>query len=161
MNNYFEMKLKAISENEAFARNLVAGFAISLNPTIDEITDIKTAVSEAITNCIVHAYPVKDKDNFIEISAGITENKMEIIIKDSGVGITDIQKAVMPFYTTHGTDERSGMGFTLMETFMDEMKVDSTTGQGTTVTLIKYIGSQNNDAANAINDKNIKETVNA
>lgn len=161
MNNYFEMKLKAISENEAFARNLVAGFAISLNPTIDEITDIKTAVSEAITNCIVHAYPDKNVDNFIDLSVSITDNKMEIIIKDSGVGITDVQKAVMPFYTTHGTDERSGMGFTLMETFMDEMKVDSTAGQGTTVTLIKHIGCNNNDAANAINDDNVKETVNA
>lgn len=161
MNNYFEMKLKAISENEAFARNLVASFAINLNPTIDEITDIKTAVSEAITNCIVHAYPNKSEDNYVEISASINENRMEIIIKDYGVGIADVEKAMLPFYTTHGTDERSGMGFTLMETFMDEMKVESSAERGTTVTLIKFIGNScaHSDKNNA--DIKLKETVNA
>lgn len=161
MNNYFEMKLKAISENEAFARNLVAGFAINLNPTIDEITDIKTAVSEAITNCIVHAYPDKNKDNFVEISASINDNRMEIIIKDYGVGIADVERAMLPFYTTHGTDERSGMGFTLMETFMDEMKVDSSAERGTTVTLVKFIGNSCINTDNNDTNINLKETVNA
>lgn len=161
MKNYFEMKLKAISENEAFARNLVAGFAVQLNPTIDEITDIKTAVSEAITNCVVHAYDNAGGDNYISISASITDNKIEIIISDNGVGIGDIEQAKMPFYTTRKDDERSGMGFTLMETFMDSMTIQSKVGAGTVVTLTKYIDSSDKTAQNPSKIGTNKEISNA
>lgn len=140
MTNNFELKIKAISENEAFVRNLVASFAVGLNPTIDEITDIKTAVSEAITNCIVHAYKDSDNENdYITVRCSICDGRLEIMISDEGIGIADVAQAKTPFYTTGGFDERSGMGFTLMETFMDEMSVESVLNRGTTVTLVKYI----------------------
>lgn len=141
--NYFEMKLKAMSQNEKFARSTVASFAVSLNPTIDEINDIKTAVSEAVTNCVVHGYNC-DENGDIFIKAVIENNTISIEIRDQGVGIGDVELALTPFYTTKPDEERSGMGFTLMQSFMDEMSVESQSGKGTTVVMKKTI-SQSGD----------------
>ncbi len=138
MNNYFEIKLKSVSENEKFARNIVAAFSVSLKPTIDEITDIKTAVSEAVTNCIVHAYD-NDPSREILIRCELDENTITTIISDDGVGIPDIELALTAFYTTKEEDERSGMGFTLMQSFCDDLQVSINENGGTTVTMIKKI----------------------
>lgn len=121
MRNNMEIKFKAIVENEAFARNVVASFILNLNPSIDELEDIKTAVSEAITNVIVHAYP--DKPGNITMKVTTNENKIDISIIDNGVGIQDIERALTPFYTTKPNQERSGMGFTVMQSFMDRFEV--------------------------------------
>ena len=125
------------SANEGFARTTAACFAAQLDPTLDEINDIKTAVSEAVTNCIVHAYP----DTIGKVSMRLRlfpDNLLEIQIKDWGVGIEDVERARTPLFTTGG-EERSGMGFTIMESFMDGVKVRSTPGRGTTVTLRRRI----------------------
>lgn len=125
------------SANEAFARTAAACFAAQLDPTLDEVNDIKTAVSEAVTNCIVHAYP--NTIGRVQMRLRLFEdNTVEMVIKDDGVGISDVEKAREPLYTT-GNEERSGMGFTIMESFTDAMKVRSTVGKGTTVTLRKKI----------------------
>ena len=138
MNNYFEIKLKAVSENEKFARNIVAAFSVALKPTLDDITDIKTAVSEAVTNCIVHAYD-SDPLREILIRCEICGNSMTTIISDDGIGIPDIDLALTPFFTTKEEDERSGMGFTLMQSFCDDLQVSINERGGTTVTMIKKI----------------------
>lgn len=136
--NYFDMKLLAISENEAFARNVVASFAVQCNPTIEEINDIKTAVSEAVTNSVVHAYA--GDSGLVQIECKIEDkNTVEIIVRDFGKGIADVKEAIEPFFTTAREDERSGMGFTIMETFMDEMSVTSVLGEGTCVRMKKVI----------------------
>lgn len=136
--NYFDMKLLAISENEAFARNVVASFAVQCNPTIEEINDIKTAVSEAVTNSVVHAYA--GDSGLVQIECKIEDkNTVEIIVRDFGKGIADVKEAMEPFFTTAREDERSGMGFTIMETFMDEMSVTSVLGEGTCVRMKKVI----------------------
>lgn len=136
--NYFDMKLLAISENEAFARNVVASFAVQCNPTIEEINDIKTAVSEAVTNSVVHAYA--GDSGLVQIECKIEDkNTVEIIVRDFGKGIADVKEAIEPFFTTAREDERSGMGFTIMETFMDEMDVTSVLGEGTCVRMKKVI----------------------
>ncbi|MEG0764476.1 MAG: anti-sigma F factor [Pseudoflavonifractor sp.] len=125
------------SANEGFARTAAACFAAQLDPTLDEVNDIKTAVSEAVTNCIVHAYP----GNLGKITLKLRlyeDNLVEIIIRDSGVGIPDVAQARTPLFTT-GDDRRSGMGFTIMESFMDGIKVRSAVGKGTTITLRKKI----------------------
>ncbi len=125
------------SANEGFARAAAACFAARLDPTLDEIADIKTAVSEAVTNSIVHAYP--DSLGRISLRLRLLEgNELEIQVKDSGVGIPDVEQARTPLFTT-GNEERSGMGFTIMESFMDNLKVRSTVGKGTTVTMRKRI----------------------
>jgi len=125
------------SANEGFARTTAACFAAQLDPTLDEINDIKTAVSEAVTNCIVHAYP--EELGIIKLRLRLLEDyTIEIVIKDKGVGIPDVARAREPLYTT-GNEERSGMGFTIMESFTDEMKVRSEVGKGTTVVLRKKI----------------------
>lgn len=125
------------SANEGFARAAAACFAARLDPTLDEIADIKTAVSEAVTNSIVHAYP--DYLGKITLRLRLLEgNELEIQIKDTGVGIPDVAQAREPLFTT-GNEERSGMGFTIMESFMDNLKVSSTVGKGTTVTMRKRI----------------------
>ena len=116
-----EIKFKAIPENEAFARNVVASFVLPLNPNLDELSDIKTAVSEAVTNVVVHAYP--DKVGNVVIKMSTDNNKLEITVSDNGVGIKDIERALTPFYTSKPDQERSGMGFTVMESFMDKMEV--------------------------------------
>ena len=125
------------SANESFARTTAACFAAQLDPTLEEVNDIKTAVSEAVTNCIVHAYP--DRLGLIQIRLRLFEDHtLEIQIKDKGVGIPDVEQARRPMYTTGG-EERSGMGFTIMESFMDLLNVRSTPGKGTTVTMRRRI----------------------
>lgn len=137
--NSFDMRLAAKSHNEAFARNVVASFAVEISPTLEEINDIKTAVSEAVTNCVVHAY--KDGSGIVEIECKVDEKErsIEIAVRDFGKGIADVKQAVEPFFTTSPEDERSGMGFTIIETFMDEMKVESTPGKGTVVRMKKVM----------------------
>lgn len=134
-----EVKLTFLSRsaNEGFARTACACFAAQLDPTLDEINDIKTAVSEAVTNCIVHAYP--DKLGKVSMRLRLfSDNSLEIVVKDAGVGIEDVEKARKPLFTTGG-DDRSGMGFTIMESFMDNLKVRSAPGKGTTVTMRRRI----------------------
>ncbi len=145
--NKFEMRLSALSENESFARSCVAAFCLPLDPSIDEINDIKTAVSEAVTNCIVHAYKGAH-DKYIDMSVTAEEGgKLTITISDSGCGIEDVEQALQPFYTTKADEERSGMGFTIMKTFMDELLVTSQKGRGTQVSMTKYIrGARNVDS---------------
>ncbi len=134
-----EMKLEFISKssNEAFARVAVASFAAQLDPTIEELADIKTAISEAVTNSIIHGY--EDKQGLIKIICRLKENKIIIEISDSGKGIEDIEAAKEPLYTTKPNLERSGMGFTIMESFMDSMEIESILGLGTKVTMVKEI----------------------
>lgn len=138
--NSFDMRLAAKSHNEAFARNVVASFAVEISPTLEEINDIKTAVSEAVTNCVVHAYN-KDGNGIVEIECKVDEKErsIEIVVRDFGKGIADVKQAVEPFFTTSPEDERSGMGFTIIETFMDEMRVESTPGEGTVVRMKKVM----------------------
>ena len=125
------------SANEGFARTTAACFAAQLDPTLEEINDIKTAVSEGVTNCIVHAYP--DKLGLVQMRLRLFEDHtLEIQIKDKGVGISDVEQARRPMFTTGG-EERSGMGFTIMESFMDGVKVRSTPGKGTVVTMRRRI----------------------
>ena len=129
--NYMLLEIPSKSANESFARSAVACFAAQMDPTLEELGDIRTAVSEAVTNCIVHAYP----NGLGEISIRcriLKDNVLDVVIKDRGVGILDIEKARKPMYTTGGSD-RSGMGFTIMESFMSEFSVTSKPGKGTTV----------------------------
>ena len=130
-----EMKLQFLSKsnNEAFARISVAAFASQLDPTIEELADIKTAVSEAVTNCIIHGY--EEKEGLINISCKIFANSIFIEIADSGKGIENIEMAKEPLYTSKPDLERSGMGFTIMESFMDDLKIESILGLGTKVTM--------------------------
>lgn len=134
-----EMKIEFISNpnNEAFARISVASFVATLDPTIEEISDIKTAVSEAVTNSIIHGY--ENTRGIVTIKTRIIHNIVEIDVIDNGKGIEDIEKAKQALYTTKPELERSGMGFTIMESFMDEMQVKSTVGEGTTVFMKKII----------------------
>ncbi len=134
-----EMKLEFISKssNEAFARITVAAFASQLDPTIEELSDIKTAVSEAVTNCIIHGY--ENKQGIVKIQCKLKNDQIIIEISDSGKGIENVDMAKEPLYTTKPNLERSGMGFTIMESFMDEMKVESIVGIGTKVTMKKTI----------------------
>ena len=133
--NEMRLQIESRSVNEAFARSAVAAFAAQLDPNIEEISDIKTAVSEAVTNCIVHAYP--ETMGKIYIWAGILENRtVKIKIKDKGCGIADVKQAMEPLFTTLG-GERAGLGFAVMESFCDRIKVSSKVGKGTTVTLEK------------------------
>ena len=134
-----EMKLEFISKssNEAFARVTIAAFASQLDPTIEELADIKTAVSEAVTNSIIHGYD--KKQGIVKIMAKLTENEIIIEISDKGKGIENIDIAKEPLYTTKPNLERSGMGFTIMESFMDKMEVESILGLGTKVTMSKII----------------------
>ncbi len=135
--NYIKMEFLSRSANEGFARSAVACFAAQLDPTLEELGDIKTAVSEAVTNCIVHAYP--DTLGRIMLRARIfDDNAIEITVRDWGCGIEDVNKARSPMFTTGG-DDRSGMGFTIMESFMDKLKVRSKFGRGTTVTMRRRI----------------------
>lgn len=138
--NSFSMNFLSRSANESFARTAVAAFSAQLDPTLEEISDIKTAVSEAVTNCIVHAY--KENIGKIYINCSITDNNvLKIQIKDKGLGIENIEQAMQPLFTTLG-GERAGLGFAVMESFTDKIKVRSTVGKGTTVTLLKKINSK-------------------
>ena len=131
--NTVTMDFLSRSSNEGFARTAAACFAAQLDPTLDEVNDIKTAVSEAVTNCIVHAYPNELGKVRLKLSL-FEDNSLEIVVKDWGVGIPDVERAREPLFTT-GNEERSGMGFTIMESFMDGLKVRSIPGKGTTVTM--------------------------
>lgn len=141
MKNQMKLEFLSKSINEAFARSAVAAFLVQADPTLEELADVKTAVSEAVTNAIVHAY--RDCNGKISITATLSEdNSFSVRITDYGRGIPDIEKAIEPLYTDSKDTERSGMGFTVMETFMDSMTVESSTDKGTTVTLTKKIGSE-------------------
>lgn len=140
--NYFKTTLYASSVNEGYARVMVSAFASQLDPTVEEIADIKTAVSEAVTNCIVHAYKNEpdEKKKRIYIEASYDEiGIFTVTIKDKGCGIPDVKKAMEPLYTTDAESERSGMGFSIMETFTDRLRVRSNPGRGTSVTMIKRL----------------------
>ena len=135
--NHVSMEFPSRSANEGFARSAAACFAAQLDPTLEEINDVKTAVSEAVTNAIVHAYP--DTLGKVVMKLRIRDDhSLEIVVKDWGVGIADIDQARTPLFTT-GNEERSGMGFTIMESFMDSLKVRSFPGKGTTVTMRRKI----------------------
>lgn len=131
----------ALSENEPFARNVAAAFCMRFDPTLDELSDVQTAVSEAVTNCIVHAYPAGEVGS-VRMECRAEADTVHIRISDSGRGIADVARAVEPFYTTLEEEERSGMGFTIMQTFMTGFKVESCPGKGTTVFLSKKFASQ-------------------
>lgn len=141
--NEMKLQIESRSVNEGFARATVAAFAAQSDPNVEEISDIKTAVSEAVTNCIVHAYP--DSVGLIYIWAGIYENsRFRVKIRDKGCGISDIKQAMEPLFTTLG-GERAGLGFAVMESFCDKIKVTSKPGKGTTVTLEKVFKGRNAD----------------
>ena len=134
-----EMKLTFLSRsaNEAFARSAVAAFVAQLDPAVDELADLRTAVSEAVTNAIVHAYP--DRLGTVILTVKLYENgRVQVQVKDRGTGIPDVEQAMEPLYTTGGED-RTGLGFSVMESFTDRLRVRSTAGKGTTVTMDKYI----------------------
>ncbi len=137
MINKMELKFSSLSENEAFSRSVIASFILPLNPTISQMNDIKTAVSEAVTNAVVHGYP--DSVGEIVMSCDILNDEIHIKIQDFGVGISDLEQALEPFYTTKGDFERSGMGFTIMKSFMDNVEVESTLNSGTTIKMTKKL----------------------
>lgn len=143
MNNYMKLEIPPRTSNEAFARAAVGAFVAQLDLTVEELSDIKTAVSEAVTNSIIHGYQNVDGVVLIkcEIFCGEKGDKFEMLIQDKGQGIKDIDKAMQPLYTTSPEDERSGMGFTVMQSFMDSLEVTSAPGEGTTVVMTKNIGN--------------------
>lgn len=155
MNNEMKMEFDAIAENESFARMTVAAFVMSLNPTLEELSDIKTAVSEAVTNAIIHGYgnlhgyeknkyQVKEEninEGKVYMECRIVGDVLFIDITDKGAGIEDLEKAMEPLYTTKPELDRSGMGFAFMEAFMDDMEVESVPGKGTKIHMIKKIGA--------------------
>ncbi len=138
--NEMKMSFLSLSENERLARVAIGGFVSSKNPRIDELTDLKTAVSEAVTNCIVHAY--RDTVGVIEMTARLTDDCVYIKIRDRGCGIEDVKKAMEPLYTTLPDEERSGLGFSVMESFTDSIAVKSRLGYGTTVVMTKKLRSK-------------------
>ena len=135
MQNQMELTFSALPQNEAFARVAIAAFAVQLNPTLPEMADIKTAVSEAVTNAIIHGY--ENGPGTIHLSALLFEDGIKIEIEDDGRGIADVEQARMPFYTSKPELERSGMGFTVMENFMDEVEVHSLPGKGTRIVMLR------------------------
>ena len=137
--NEMETSFLSVAENEAFARLVIAAFAMQLSPTMTEIADVKTAVSEAVTNAIVHGY--EGMRGMVTMKARINGQLLTIEIADKGRGIPNVHQAMEPFYTTHPEQERSGMGFAVMQTFMDDVEVQSVPGNGTVVTLRKRIGT--------------------
>ncbi len=139
MQNQMELTFLARPQNESFARVAIAAFAVQLNPTLPEMADIKTAVSEAVTNAIVHGYRDRE-DGVVRMRAEYGERRLlTVTVEDTGCGIADVEAAMQPFYSTGDGAERSGMGFCVMQTFMDAVEVDSAVGRGTTVTMRKYI----------------------
>lgn len=130
----------ATSENEPFARSVAAAFCMRFDPTLDELSDVKTAVSEAVTNCIVHAYAGMERGD-VRMECAADGSTLHITISDSGRGIADVARAVEPFFTTLEEEERSGMGFTIMQTFMTAFSVESRPGEGTAVTMTKRFGA--------------------
>ena len=154
-----EMKLEFLSKsnNEAFARIAVSAFAAQLDPTIEELADIKTAVSEAVTNSVIHGY--ENMEGKIKIIARIFKNNLEIEISDSGKGIENVEMARKPLYTSKPNLERSGMGFTIMESFMDEVQIESVLGLGTKVTMKKTIEKQESFETLDENEQELIETT--
>lgn len=142
-----KMSLSFLSrpENEVFARNAVAAFALPLNPTLSELSDVKTAVSEAVTNAIVHGYG--ENEGWIKVDCGIGDGTIHITVSDSGKGIEDLSQALTPFFTTLPQEEHSGMGFTIMQTFMSSFSVRSQKGEGTEVTMSKHFGARADEDA--------------
>lgn len=139
MKNEFKLTIDSKSVNEGFARVVISAFVTPLDPTLEELADLKTAVSEAVTNCIVHGY--KDKFGKIYITGKLCDDAVKIVIKDRGCGIDDVGQAMTPLFTT-GEGDRAGLGFTVMESFCDKISVRSKVGTGTTVTLIKKIAGK-------------------
>ena len=137
MKNEMTLHIKSLSENEAFARSTVAAFCAQVNPSLEDIIDIKTAVSEAVTNSVVHAYPNTVGD--IKINVVLKDDFVTITITDFGIGIFDTVKAREPFYTSKPDDERSGMGFTVMESFMDTLEVKNNNSRGVTIKMTKKL----------------------
>lgn len=137
MSDKMRLEFDSKSSNESFARVTVASFAVRLDPTLEELSDIKTAVSEAVTNCVVHGYG-NEKGKII-IECYIEENEITIMVEDYGVGIENIEQAMEPLFTTKPTEDRAGMGFSFMSIFMDDLKVESKPNQGTKVTMTKKI----------------------
>jgi stage II sporulation protein AB (anti-sigma F factor) len=142
MNNEMDLKFRALSQNESFARVTVAAFISQLDPTMDELTEIKTVVSEAVTNAIIHGYN-NHPEGFVFISVRLDGSVVELQVRDEGLGIPDINEAKQPLFTTKPELERSGMGFTIMENFMDEMTIDSQPNKGTVVKLKKKLSNAN------------------
>ena len=138
--NEMQLDFKGVSQNEAFARVVVAAFASQLDPTLDELADIKTAVSEAVTNCIIHGY--EDTIGTIRITSKLYKDKIVVSVRDWGKGIENIEEARQPLWTSKPELERSGMGFTIMEDFMDKLEVESIPGTGTIVKMVKIIKSK-------------------
>ena len=137
LKNSMRIEFPAITDNERFARGVAAAFVVGLDPTVDELSEIKTAISEAVTNAIIHGYD--GREGKILMEGVIYEGCVEFSVSDEGVGISDIRRAREPLYTGKPEDERSGMGFTIMETFMDSLDVESERGRGTRVTMTKKI----------------------
>ena len=143
MDNKMTVKFSAIGSNEAFARAVAAAFVAGMDPTVEELTEIKTGVSEAVSNAIIHGYR-EDPDGIVEVECRTdSDRRLVIIVRDWGVGIEDVEKAMEPMFTTGAADERSGMGFTVMESFMDRVEVESETGKGTAVTMMKRLDACN------------------
>ena len=141
MLNSVKLTFASRSVNEGFARAVVAAFLVPLDPTVPQMADLKTAVSEAVTNCIVHAYP--DSIGPVTLTAALYEGGLvRITVSDRGVGIADVEQAMQPMYTTGNSEERAGLGFAVMQSFMDKVKVSSTPGRGTRVTLSKRLDSK-------------------
>lgn len=141
--NYFTCNIPAKSVNEGFARGIISAFCAQLDPTVEELCDMKTAISEAVTNCIVHAYAGENDEKKKKIllkAEYFDDGLLSVSIKDYGCGIEDIERAMQPMYSGSGSEERSGMGFSIMQCFTDKIKVSSKKGRGTCVTLKKYIG---------------------
>lgn len=134
----FKMEMESLSKNEEFARVVAAVFMSRMDPTLEEVEDVKTAVSEAVTNAEIHGY--QGSEGIIQMEVEIEGNELVIKVRDTGVGIRDVERAMQPMYTTDKTGERSGMGFSFMEAFMDEVHVESEPGEGTLVVMKKKIG---------------------
>ena len=143
--NEMHLQFCAVSQNEAFARTVSAAFAAQLNPTIEELTDIRTAVSEAVTNAIIHGY--ENQGGTVFMDCCLKDRMFQITIRDTGKGIEDVALAMQPFYTSAPELERSGMGFAVMQAFMDEVTVESEPGAGTSVRMQKRISEVNDDLA--------------
>lgn len=133
--NYLKLQFLSLARNQAFARDAVAAFCLELNPSLSDLSDVKTAVSEAVTNCTVHAY--RGGEGMVTLECEISDGELHITVSDEGSGIADVEQAIQPFYTSLPSAERSGMGFTIMQTFMDDFKVTSKEGGGTVVYMSK------------------------
>lgn len=142
MKNEMKLEFDAVSQNEGFARVSVAAFMSVLNPTLEEVADVKTAISEAVTNAIIHGYEgMEERKNKVIIECALEGDVLFVNVKDNGKGISDIEKAMEPLFTTKPELERSGMGFAFMEAFMDDLEVESKPGEGTTIHMKKKLGT--------------------